>query len=80
MGAFQGEVFFDLDPAARPVVMPVRRIPLAVQDRLADEITRLESLGVMEKQEEPTEWVSSLVVGEKKSRAMHVCIGPKYLN
>ena len=66
MGAFhKGEVSFDLDPAARAVVMPVRRIPLAVQDRLADEITRLEALGVLEKQEEPTEWVSSLVVGEK---------------
>ena len=37
-----------------------------MRDKLEGEITRPQELGVIEKVEQPTDWVSGLVVAEKK--------------
>ena len=60
--------------------MPDRRIPLSVQPKLKAELDHLVSLGVLTPVDEPTPWVSQLVITMKKSRALHVCIDPKELN
>ena len=59
----------------------LRRIPLAVQDRLNEELKRLEDLGIIELVTEATDWVSALVVTEKKtSKAIRICLDPAALN
>ena len=40
----------------------------------------MEELGVIVRQEEPTEWVNSLVVVQKPNGAVRLCIDPRYLN
>ncbi|CAB4015862.1 Retrovirus-related Pol poly from transposon [Paramuricea clavata] len=56
------------------------KIPVSVRDRFKVELQRLERLGVITPVEEPTEWVSQIVVATKKSGALRVYIDPKPLN
>ena len=67
LGTLDGEVHLELDENYKPTKMPLRRIPFAVQDRLNEELKRLEDLGVIELVTEATDWVSALVVTEKKT-------------
>lgn len=40
----------------------------------------MEKLGVIRKAEEPTEWMSSLVVVEKPNGKVRLCLDPQDLN
>jgi len=40
----------------------------------------MEKLGVIVRQEEPTDWVNSLVVVQKPNGAVRLCIDPRDLN
>ena len=55
-------------------------IPKALKERFKKEIDRLQSLGVIGPVDQPTPWVSSVVVATKKSRALRICIDPRPLN
>ena len=79
-GKFEGQAHLEVSPSAQPVIMPTRRVPLAMQDRLAEELTRLERLGIIAKQTEPAEWVSSIVTTEKRDGSLRICIDPLHLN
>lgn len=65
IGHMPGTLHLDIDPTVKPVVMPPRRVPLALKSKLKDELERLETLGVITKVTKPTDWVSNLVVAEK---------------
>lgn len=65
---------------AVPVIHPARKVPIALQDRLKTELNRLTELGIVKKIEEPTEWVSSLVIVEKANGDLRLCLDPKELN
>ena len=43
-------------------------------------MARLENANVIKRVEEPTDWVSSLVVMEKSNGKLRVCIDPQQLN
>lgn len=45
-----------------------------------DELHRLEKLGVINKIDEPTDWVNSLVVVDKKNGNLRLCLDPRDLN
>eukprot|EP00105_Crassostrea_gigas_P044027 XP_019928175.1 PREDICTED: uncharacterized protein K02A2.6-like [Crassostrea gigas] len=80
IGLFQGECSIHTDPAVHPTVHPPRRVPLALQDKLKKELERMESLNIIQKVTQPTQWVSSLVVVEKPNGKLRVCLDPKDLN
>ena len=69
-----------IDPYATPVVHPPRRVPIALRERLKEELQRMENLGVIKKCVEPTAWVHSLVVAKKKNNKIRVCLDPSNLN
>ena len=50
------------------------------REKVVEELKRMETLGVIVRQEEPTQWVNSLVVVQKPSGAVRLCINPRYLN
>ena len=52
---------------------------MALRDRVVEELQRMEKMGVITRQIEPTEWVNSMVtvVTPKKIR---ICMDPKDLN
>ncbi|CAB3981462.1 Hypothetical predicted protein [Paramuricea clavata] len=59
--------------------LPVRRIPLAVKDKLKDELDRLVTLKVITPVDTPTDWISATVVAIKKDGNIRLCLDPKPL-
>ncbi|XP_030849528.1 uncharacterized protein K02A2.6-like [Strongylocentrotus purpuratus] len=80
LGNMPGVVHLTLEAEAKPVVMPPRRVPLSIKEDLKEELCRLEKLQVIETVEDPSDWVSSLVVARKPSGKLRVCIDPQHLN
>ncbi|XP_045104351.1 uncharacterized protein LOC123499883 [Portunus trituberculatus] len=80
LGRFSGTAHIELDPDTRPVVHPPRKCPIHLREALEKELDRMQKLGVIEKMDDPTEWVSSLVVARKPNGSLRVCLDPKDLN
>ena len=80
LGCLDGEVTIKLRSDAQPVVHAPRTVPIALRSKLKSELKRMEELGVITKQIEPTEWVNSLVTVIKPNGKLRVCIDPKDLN
>ena len=57
-----------------------RRVPFALRDRLKSEPDKEESLGVIVKVYEPTDWVNSITIFEKKNGSLRICLDPRDLN
>ena len=51
-----------MSSSIKPVHWPARRIPVAVRDELVQEIERMAHAGVIERVEQPTDWISPLVI------------------
>ena len=60
------------------MIQPSRRVPFAV--KLKAELQRLTDLNVLEPVDEPTDWVSNMVVATKPSGDLRICLDPKQLN
>lgn len=80
LGTLPGIQTLSLDPQVKPTIMPDRRVPVALKSKLKTELDRLESMGVIAPVNEPTEWVSQLVIASKKDGQIRICIDPKELN
>ena len=80
LGALPGKVLLQVDETIHPTVMPTRGIPIAVRPKLKAELDRMTKLGVITKVEEPTPWVSQLVVVTKKNGGVRVDVDPRELN
>ena len=71
-------IHVDLD--IKPVVHPPGRVPIALHAKLRAELGRMESLGVIDRVTEPTDWVNSLIVVQKPNGQIRVSLDPKDLN
>lgn len=80
IGLLPGECNIHVDRNATPVVHPPRRIPVALQDKVKQQLLRMEKLGVIAKVETPTEWCNNLVVTEKSNGDIRLCLDPRSLN
>ena len=79
LGQLPGVYKIKLKPNTVPVIQPPRRIPHAIRDKVKEELDRMESLGVIVKQREPTPWVNGMVVVQKGQK-LRICIDPTQLN
>lgn len=66
MGRLPVTYSMKIDPTIAPVIRPARRIPVAMQDKVKQELQRMTDLGVVTPISEPSEWVSSMVAAHKK--------------
>lgn len=80
LGSLPGIQHLHTNPDIKPTIMPTRRLPIAMRPKLRDELTRLQSLGVIEEVDEPTSWVSQVVITLKKNGKLRMCIDPRELN
>ena len=80
IGKFRETFHITLDPAVTPVVHAPRRCPILIKDDVRNEINQMVELGVIEKVEEPTDWVSSIVYSRKSNGKLRICLDPKDLN
>jgi transposase InsO family protein len=78
-GTLPGEYSIKLDDGAVGVVHAVRRQPAALRARIIDKLHEMESDGFIERVEQPTEWVSSMVVAVRNDK-IRICIDPTDLN
>ena len=62
------------------MISPSRRVPFTIKPKLESELDRLVSLDVLAPVEEPTDWVSNLVITTKPSGDLRICLDPKQLN
>ena len=63
-----------------PKVLPCRKVPIAIQDAVKEELDRLVNKGVLVPVTEPTEWVSQMAVVHKPNGKLRICIDPQPLN
>ena len=59
-----------LEENSTPVIHAPRKIPVLLKSKLKIELDGMEAAGVIEKVEEPTEWVNSLVVIENQDGSL----------
>ena len=70
IGYLQGEHHISIDPKVKPVIHPPRKIPISMLEKLKAELERIQQLDVLDKIDEPTDWVSSLVMSSPRFRCL----------
>ena len=80
VGRLGGLLHLEVDETVQPVQLPVRRVAVSMKSKLKAELERLERLGVVEKQDAPTRWVSNMVLVRKPNNDIRICLDPKPLN
>ena len=65
LGCLPVRYHIELTEGAIPVVHSPRKVPVLQREKVIKELMRMEELGVIVRQEEPIEWVNSLVVVPK---------------
>ena len=75
-----GDYFIQLKPDAQPyAVYTPRRTPLLLVPKVKDEIDRLLSLGVIERDYVPTEWCAPIIVAPK-GPVIRLCVDLSQFN
>ena len=67
-------VHLTIDTAVKPVACKHRRIPFHLRDKIESEISRLASAGIIEPINDPTGWVSPVVVTNKPDGSIRLCV------
>ena len=80
LGCLPDTHHIELAEGAVPVVHAPRKVPVPQRAKVVEELKRMEKLGVIVRQEEPTEWVNSLVVVQKPTGAVRLRIDARDLN
>ncbi|XP_018366780.1 PREDICTED: uncharacterized protein K02A2.6-like [Trachymyrmex cornetzi] len=62
------------------VIVPCRKIPFRIINKLKDELDRMCNDGVAERITEPTEYVNPIVVVKKPNDKIRICLDPQTLN
>ena len=78
LGCYPGKYHIELNPGAQLVIDPPRRVPQALYEPLR--LKKLEAQGVIIAVDEPTDWVNSLVITEKRDGSLRLCLDPKHMN
>ncbi len=73
-------VKLELREGARPRILAPRRLPIAIRGKVKEELDRMTNLGVISPVNEPREWCHQMVVADKPSGAVRVCLDPRLLN
>ena len=76
----EGKLHLEPDPNVAPTVIPPRRVPVALREKLKNELDRLTQSKVISPIQEPTDWVSSMIAAKKPDGNIRLCIDPHYLN
>ena len=77
LGTFKGSSYeIKLKPDAKPCALFTPwNVPLPLMKKVQEELTRMESLGVISRPEEPTPWCAGMAIVPKKSGSVRICVG-----
>jgi hypothetical protein len=79
-GKLPGELELDIDKSVTPVKLTTRKVPVALKDKIKNELDTLVEKDIISQVDFPTDWISSMVVVTKSSGKIRLCIDPKLLN
>ena len=79
-GKLEGDLHLEIDPNVPPVQFPTRKVPIAIKEKLQEELDHLEGLNIITPVNVPTSWISATVVTLKKNSDVRLCVDPKPLN
>ena len=80
VGEFHGEQHLVVDPNVPSRRDAPRKMPIALKDKVKQELDKMETQNVIKKVEEPTEWVNSITCVTKKDGSIRICLDPRHLN
>ena len=75
-----GEASLSVDPSVKPKILPCRKLPVALKDRVKSELDTLVDRGILVPVTKPTKWVSQMAVVHKPNGKLRICIDPQSLN
>ncbi|CAC5366659.1 unnamed protein product [Mytilus coruscus] len=76
LGCLPGTHKIRINKTVAPVVHAPRKIPIAIKDNIKAELGHMEEIGVIIKQQEPTQWMNSMVTVIKPNGKIRICIDP----
>ena len=85
LGKLEGPYNIVTDPSITPVVHPPRRLPVALIDQVQAKLDSMVTEDIIEKVDQPTDWVSSMLVvhkpptGANGETKLRICLDPKDL-
>jgi len=56
------------------------QIPIPFHDKVEHELKQMEATGVISRVDQPTDWCAGMVVVQKKSGNVHICVDMKLWN
>lgn len=74
------QVQIHMDPTAKPVFQPLRRIPMPLENAVNRKLEQLLSRDIIERKEGPASWVSPLVVVGKFNGDPRICLDLRRVN
>ena len=80
IGCLAGEVHFEVRDDAVPVQHAPRKIPIALREKVKNELDSMVKAGIIVKEDKPTSWVNSMVCVENSKGKLRLCIDPRDLN
>ena len=80
VGKFPGKYHIQLKDNVEPVIHAQRKFSIHLREQLKEQLQEMETKGIITKVQEPTDWVSSMVVTRKGDGTLRVCLDPKDLN
>ena len=70
-----------LKPDAQPrSIYAPRNVPLPLRGKVQEELSRMQSMGVISRVDQPTPWCAGMVVVPKKNGSVRICVDLKMLN
>lgn len=80
IGKLQGEFHISLHEDVFPVRVPLRRVPVGLRAKVQTELDKMETDGIIVKENGITEWLNALVIVSKKNGEIRTCLDPQNLN
>ena len=80
LGRLKDSYSIEIDESVRPVVHAPRRVPVPVREKVRKKLDEIESDGVLTPVTEATDRVSSMVIVEKPSGQIRICLDLNDLN
>ena len=80
IGNFAEEYHIVLRSNNHPIVHAPRKCSIHMRDEVKAELDEMISQGIIQKIDEPTNWVNSIVIVHKSNDKLRLCLDPKDLN
>ena len=77
IGCLPGEYDLEIDPSVTPVQVRPRKIALSMKEDVKAKLDVLETQGVIEKVDSPTQWISHLQPVRKSNGTVRLCLAKR---